>query len=437
VASSEQAKGTEAQGTESLDARARALAQQGKLDEAEDLHREHATRTKAALGAEHPAYGAALHDLAAVQVARGKRAEAEISLRRALVIFEAAPGVTEPPYGQALQALAGVLGAQGKFAEAEELLGDALATQERALGPDHASLAPTLANLAIALVQGARLDDAEPVIARALGIVEESHGEAHPETARILAVTAQIEAALGRDDARATARRALTALVAAHGDEHPLVQDLRPTLEQIIEPSGDEGEGDALGAELSQAARALEANDPERAIAILEPLVARAREEEILPLEASACGVLAQALFLSGRKDEGILRARRALDIATEAGQKDAAEHFQELITTMEGADPAASNAFHAQIQAALDAARGGDPGGALRELGKLADEARARDAAGPEATLRVLMGQLLQATGQRDAAAGELGRALAVAQQIGDAAAEEQIRQMMTQLGV
>jgi tetratricopeptide (TPR) repeat protein len=428
----------EAQGADSLHARANALYAAGKLDEAEALHREHVALMKDEGGADHPAYAAALHDLAVVQMARGRHAEAEVSLRRAVALLEVAPGVAHPAYGQALQVLASVLGAQDKFDDAEALLGDALDKQQEALGPDHVSLGATLANLSIALVQQQRLDEAEPMIKRALRLTEAGHGAEHPETARVLTITAQVQAALGRGEAPATAQRALATLIAVHGADHPLVQEVQPMLAGILDPDGDDGgeEGDDLDAALQQGAEALEANDAERAILILEPLVNRAREEEILPLEASGCGLLAQALFIAGRKDEALLRARRALDIAVEAGQKDAAAHFRELCQTIEETDPAASNAFHAQIQSALEAARSGDPMGALRELSKLADEARTAGALGPEATVRVLMGQLYGATGQPERATREMERALAVAEQVGDKSALGQIRQMMAQMG-
>ena len=413
---------------ESLLKQANALIQEGRYAEAEPYYRGCLRDVKATLGKDHPGYGAALYELARVLSAQGKHAEAEGLLRRALTLFERAPGVEQPPFEQALHTLAGVLGAQDKFKDAEVLLRAALVTQERALGAEHPSLGPTLTNLAIALVQEQRLADAEPVVARSLHIAETHHGEAHAETARILTISAQIQAALGKDEARVTARRALTALVAVHGEEHPLVQDVQPILREIAEPSTE------LDALLEQGAEALEARDADAAIAILGPLVERAGKEGLLPLEASASGMLAQALFVTGRKEEALGKARRALEIAEEAGQDDAARHFRDLVEVMEGTEAGANipDAFQAQVQAAVEVARSGDVKGASNALGKLADDAQEAGASGAEATARIVLGQILKAAGDAEMADTHLRRALAIAEQVGDDAATDHIRGML-----
>src|SRR5262249_27802480 len=164
----------------------------------------------------------------------------------------------------------------------------------------------------IALVQEQRLEEAEPLVLRSLAVTEEALGEGHEETARILTIVAQVQAALGKAEASATARRALTALVAAHGEDHPRVNELRPVLQDIAEPSAESDP------ELEEGARALEPRAAARAIAVLAPLVERARREGLLPLEASASGMLAQALFVTGQKAEALLLAGRALTIAQE-----------------------------------------------------------------------------------------------------------------------
>ena len=409
-------------------ARAHGLVEQGEYGDAVELLRENVTLAKDALGVEHAEYGAALLELARVLGAQGKHAESETLLRKALALFERDPGVEHPPYGQSLQMLAGVLGAQDKFDEAEQLLREALAAQEKTLGPDNASLSFTLTNLGIALVQQQRLADAEPIVQRALVIVEATLGTKHPETARILTILAQIQAALGRDEASATARRALDTLVKTHGEDHPLVQDVEPLLKEIAEPSGE------LDTLLEQGAEAMEARDAPRAIELLTPVADRAHAEGLLPLEASACGMLAQALFVTGRREDALTRARRALQIAEEASQADAAAHFRELLETMEGSGPDAAvpDAFHSGIQSALEQARGGDPGGAAVKVAELADQAKTSGAPGPEATARILLAQLRLALADRDGALADLRRALEIAEGIGDEDAASHVRQLI-----
>ena len=419
--------GTE-EDAEALHVKASALVQEGKIPEAEGVYRTILRRVKARLGKDHPGYAAALYELARVLSAQSKHAEAEELLRRALAVFEKTPGAGHPPYGQTLHTLAGVLGAQDKFKEAEQVLRAGLAAQEKALGADHVMLGPTLTNLAITLVQEQRLSEAEPLVLRSLAIAETHHGEAHPETARILTIAAQIQAALGKDEARATARRALTSLVATHGAEHPLVQDVEPILKDIAEPSAE------LDAVLQEGAEALEARDADRAIAVLGPLVERARKDGLLPLEASASGMLAQALFVTGKRGDALELAHRALAIAEEAGQEDASRHFRDLVEVMERTNDGAGvpQALHDQIQAAIETAQKGDIAGAVRVLETLGGEAQEARDGGSEATVRIVLGQILQATEDREAAAVHLRRALEIAEEIGDQDAAAHVRGML-----
>jgi tetratricopeptide (TPR) repeat protein len=414
--------------SDALHQQADALVQGGRFAEAEPMYRTVLRLVKKSLGKDHPGYGAALYELARVLSAQGKHAEAEELLRRALAIFETTPGVAQPPYQQALHTLAGVLGAQDKFKDAEGLLRTALAAQEKAVGADDPSLGPTLTNLAIALVQEQRLTEAEPVVERSLRLAEAAHGEAHAETARILTIAAQIQGALGKEEAPAMARRALNALIATHGAEHPLVQDVEPILKDIAQPSEE------LDALLEQAAHALEERDADRAIALLEPLVARAGREGLLPLEASASGMLAQALFVTGRKPDALERAHRALTIAQEAEQEDAVRHFQELVDVMEKNEPGANipDVLSSQIETAIETAQRGDVAGAVTTLDRLAEEAQEAGAGGGEATVRIVLAQVLQAAGDHDLASVHLRRALAIAQQLGDEGAADTVRRML-----
>ncbi len=424
----EAATGT-AEDTEALHKKAGALLQEGKLPEAEAVYRTIVRQVKARLGKDHPGYGAALYELSRVLSGQSKHAEAEELLRRALAVFEKTPGVEQPPYGQTLHTLAGVLGAQDKFPEAEEILRSGLAAQEKAVGKDHVLLGPTLTNLAISLVQQQRLSEAEPVVLRSLALAEAHHGEAHEETARILTITAQVQAALGKDEAPATARRALTSLVATHGPEHPLVQDVEPILKDIAEPSIE------LDAALQEGAEALEARDADRAIAVLGPVVERARKDGLLPLEASASGMLAQALFVTGKKVEALELVHRALSIAEEAGQEEASQHFRDLLDVMDRTEGGTGvpKALHDRIQAAIESTQKGDVVGAVKSLEGLAAEAQASGDGGSEATVRIVLGQILQATFDHDGAAVHLRRALEIAEELGDEGAANHVRGMLT----
>jgi tetratricopeptide (TPR) repeat protein len=412
---------------EAVAKQAEALAREGRFAEAEPLYRTAVRRAKEAHGKEHPVHGAALYDLSRVLSAQSKHAEAEEMLRRALAIFEEEPGIEQPPWGQTLHTLAGVLAAQDKFAEAEELLRAALAKQEKRLGDEHPSLGATLTNLAIALVQEQRLAEAEKIVLRALAIAEATHGEAHAETARILTILAQVQGSLGDDAAPATAKRALNAMVATHGEDHPLVQDVKPILEDIAAPSAE------LDGELEKAAAALDGRDPDAAIALLAPLVQRARRDGLLPLEASASGLLAQALFLKGNQREAVELAHRALAIAEDAGEEEASAHFRELVEFLErGGDTGLPDALHKTIEEAIATAQGGDVAGAVRALESSADEAHAAGKEGSEATVRIVLGQILRAASDHARADQHFRRALDIAERMGDEGAAAHVRGLL-----
>jgi tetratricopeptide (TPR) repeat protein len=318
------------------------LKEQGKYPEAETLLRNALAIDEKALGVAHPDYGSSQHALALVLKEQGKYPEAETLLRNALAIHEKALGVAHPDYGSSQLSLAVVLAEQGKYPEAETLLRNALALTEKALGRDHPALCATAMNLGVVLAQQGRTAEAEPFVHRALAIAQAVHGPRHPDTAQILNILAQLQAVLGKSEARDTARQALDALTQSLGPDHPVTKSVAPTLQQIAagiaSKPGQQGPGADLAAKIQEAMRALAAGDPLRAIDLLTAAADRAREAGFSPLEASACGLLAQALFLIGCRDEALPPARRALEIAEAVEDQGAIKHFRELLDHLEPA---------------------------------------------------------------------------------------------------
>jgi hypothetical protein len=94
----------------------------------------------------------------------------------------------------------------------------------------------------------------------------------------------------------------------------------------------------ALMEQLQEGQDALNAQDPQRAAELLIRVADRARKAGIPALVASACGMLAQALFALGQRDESLEQARGALAIAEQLKQERAAQHFQGLIQLIESA---------------------------------------------------------------------------------------------------
>jgi thioredoxin-like negative regulator of GroEL len=144
--------------------------------------------------------------------------------------------------------------------------------------------------------------------------------------------------------------------------------------------------------------------------------------------------MLSQALYVQGKRDEALVLAVRSLEIAEEAGQEEAAGHFRELVEVMSHAEGGASvpKDVHDRIQAAIATAQRGDITAAAGALDALAEEAKAADDSGSEATVRIVLGQILHAVGDRDGAAAHLRRALTIAEAIGDQAAADHVRGML-----
>jgi hypothetical protein len=96
---------------------------QGRLDEAERLHRRALTIREGQLGKEHPEVAASLNHLAVIQNARGKYKDAESLLRRALAMVDKSPASASRANRvkvDVLETLAKVYRAQGRTREAEE-----------------------------------------------------------------------------------------------------------------------------------------------------------------------------------------------------------------------------------------------------------------------------------------------------------------------------
>lgn len=205
-----------------------------------------------------------------------------------------------------------------------------------------------------------------------------------------------------------------------------------------------------LEAQILQGIEDLKAGETERAIDLFSTVALQARAGDLPLMEASACGMLGQALLLTGRREEGLPYASRALEIAEAVGNAEAAENFQELLRALEASDEAEEpeddassgeegeeedetlGALNARIKAAMDRAMVGDPSGAIDELIDIAGEAQRSEAPGPEASAQIAIGQLLLASGNADLAAVALRRALAIAEALENLGAAEHIREIL-----
>lgn len=339
-------------------------------------------------------------------------------------------------YISSIEDLTGVIQAR----EQERQLRLQLTRDEEARGHEHPSLCATLIRLGVVVAKQGRAAEAEPIVERALRISQATPGALNAATAQILIVLAQIQAVMRRPQASATAKRALDGLQKTLGPDHPTTKNAVPLLTRIAASGQRQAWGaQELAEELEQGVEALRAHDAEGSMDILIPVADRARDANAPAVESYARGMLAQALFLAGRKEAAIKEAREALKIAQENGHQDAAQHFAELLRHLESVDGKSEGTritdYNARIREALERAHKGDPEAAFRELEEIARQAKEGGAAGPEASARIVLGQIYMARGDKTNASVELRRALEISELVGDAPISSHVQKLLADL--
>jgi tetratricopeptide (TPR) repeat protein len=122
--------------------------------------------------------------------------------------------------------VAGIALDEGKLDVAESTARAALAAMQAELEEDDPRLIDACSTLAMALARRHELDESRTLFEQALELAE-AYGEGHPEVARALVNLAVVQQQMGEHDAaRASLERALPILEAAYGTEHPMVASL-------------------------------------------------------------------------------------------------------------------------------------------------------------------------------------------------------------------
>jgi tetratricopeptide (TPR) repeat protein len=97
------------------------LSNQGKYEQAEEIHRQALRLRETVLGKEHPATLGSMNNLAEVLSDQGKYEQAEGMHRQALKLRETVLGKEHPDTLASMNNLAAVLRDQGKYEQAEEI----------------------------------------------------------------------------------------------------------------------------------------------------------------------------------------------------------------------------------------------------------------------------------------------------------------------------
>ncbi len=161
-----------------------AMAQQGKLKQADPLIHESAERAERALGVRHPTTIRTLNDLTYIYKAQGKLAEAEASSRRAVALSRQALTPESDEARAALNNLSTVLYSMRKLEEAEAFNVEALAVEERVLGPEHPETLTVMGNLASVYWAEEKFAESEQINRRILELRTKLLSPEHPETLR-------------------------------------------------------------------------------------------------------------------------------------------------------------------------------------------------------------------------------------------------------------
>lgn len=231
------------------------------------------------------------------------------------------------------------------------------------------------------------------------------------------------------DEARDQATRAAE-LAEALGDEDGQ-QHYGRLLEQLAVASLDDA---AVDRALDRATAAFERGDAAAAELELMTLLAASVRQQRADIEATAAGMLAQALLMRGEVATARVHLERALELARAMGEPNATAHFEGLLERTASAEGAAGYQQEAvAIRRADDAMReaGGlmsanDFAAAVTVLEAAAAEVETAGVQESEASVRGMLAQALLLDDKREGAAAEARKAKAIARALGaDDAAE------------
>jgi tetratricopeptide (TPR) repeat protein len=176
------------------------LRRLGKPDEAEKLYREAIELDSKVYPADNPSRGPALSNLAALLLQQGRAGDAEAPQREALRIAQLSLPQNHPDLALALNNMASILQAQGKLDQAEELYRQAVEVLRSAGAGGSRALGTVLIRLGTVLKQRNRPADAEPYFREAVTVNRSVYGSDHVETAAAEAMLASVMAVPDRSD---------------------------------------------------------------------------------------------------------------------------------------------------------------------------------------------------------------------------------------------
>ena len=158
------------------------LQEQGKWQEAEEMHREVLEARRQVLGESHADTLGSRNNLANVLKAQGKWQEAEEMHREVLEAMRQLLGQSHANTLISKNNLATVLQEQGKWQEAEEMHREVLEARRQVLGESHADTLGSKHNLANVLQKQGKWQEAEEMLREVLEARRQVLGENHPDS---------------------------------------------------------------------------------------------------------------------------------------------------------------------------------------------------------------------------------------------------------------
>lgn len=234
----------------------------------------------------------------------------------------------------------------------------------------------------------------------------------------------------GRSDDAAKQLDHALELATTLGDEQAVAR--AKELKARMESEGSPLES-GIVAELKWGQEALAEGEFEKGIRHLEQARDQARAESQGVPEASACGMLAQALLELDRRDEAIVEAERALELATEIGQESAIADFRSLLEVAKASPE--SHALAKAIQQGTLALEVGELDLAIERLTLAHELALKTGQVVAEALASGQLATIYSKKGERELALQHAKRALEISESRDEPKAAEHFRKLVSEL--
>jgi tetratricopeptide (TPR) repeat protein/tRNA A-37 threonylcarbamoyl transferase component Bud32 len=219
---------------------ANVLNDQGKWDEARQLHEDVLERRRNALGEDDPDTNSSINNLANVLRSLGKLDEARQLHEDVLGRRKYELGEDHPDTLNSMHNLCIVLTEQGKLEESRQLLEKVVGLRRRVLGDYHTATLHSMSELAIVLDDLHQWEEARKVNEEVLERLRKVAGEDHPDTLMTMHNLANVLQDLGKlEEARKLHEEVQRRMRKVLGEDHPLTLSSMRDLAMVLDDLGN------------------------------------------------------------------------------------------------------------------------------------------------------------------------------------------------------